>query len=167
MKEEFRDIPNFEGYQVSNFGTVISFKQSKKGRLLKPQKDRYGYIYYNLCGKKKMKAHRLVMMAFCPCEDMYTLQVSHLDDNKENNCLSNLCWATAKENDNWGSRNEKISKNRKNKAGKQVLCIETGVIYPTIAEAARQTGISASLIQKVCSGKTKNKTAGGFHWQYI
>ena len=38
MKEEFRDIPNFEGYQVSNFGTVISFKQSKKGRLLKQQK---------------------------------------------------------------------------------------------------------------------------------
>lgn len=166
MKEEFRDIPNFEGYQVSNFGTVISFKQSKKGRLLKQQKDRYGYIYYCF-GKKKMKAHRLVMMTFCPCENMDNLQVSHLDDNKENNCLSNLCWATPKENDNWGSRNEKISKGRKNKAGKQVLCVETGIIYPTAAEAARQIGVSASLIQKVCSGKTKNKTAGGFHWQYI
>ena len=164
MKEEFRDIPNFEGYQVSNFGTVISFKQTKQGKLLKPQKDRYGYIYYGF-GKKKMKAHRLVMMAFCPCENMDNLQVSHLDDNKENNCLSNLCWATAKENDNWGSRNEKISENRKNKAGKQVLCIETGVIYPTAAEASRQTGIHQDSISRTC--KNKQKTAGGFHWQYI
>ena len=164
MKEEFRDIPNFEGYQVSNFGTVISFKQSKKGRLLKQQKDRYGYIYYCF-GKKKMKAHRLVMMAFCPCENMDNLQVSHLDDNKENNCLSNLCWATAKENDNWDSRNEKISENRKNKAGKQVLCIETGVIYPTAAEASRQTGIHRDSISRAC--RNKQKTAGGFHWQYI
>lgn len=164
MKEEFRDIPNFEGYQVSNFGTVISFKRSKKGRLLKQQKDRYGYIYYCF-GKKKMKAHRLVMMAFCPCENMDNLQVSHLDDNKENNCLSNLCWATAKENDNWGSRNEKISENRKNKAGKQVLCIETGVIYPTAAEASRQTGIHRDSISR--ASRNKQKTAGGFHWQYI
>lgn len=48
---------------------------------------------------------------------------------------------------------------------KKILCIETGIIYESTAEATRQTGISNSLIRGVCYGK--KKSAGGFHWQYV
>lgn len=41
----------------------------------------------------------------------------------------------------------------------------TGTIYPSVAEAERQTGIDAKLIRRVCVGK--RKTTGGYHWKYI
>lgn len=56
-----------------------------------------------------------------------------------------------------------------------VKCIETGIVYPTIHEAERQTGILAQGITACCKGTvystrngiTKRNTAGGFHWEYI
>ena len=41
----------------------------------------------------------------------------------------------------------------------------TGAVYPGIREAAEITGISASSISRSCRGK--QKTAGGFEWEYI
>lgn len=45
-----------------------------------------------------------------------------------------------------------------------VICVETGVEYPSLKEAQAKTGIRYENISKVCSGK--HKTAGGFHWKY-
>lgn len=46
-----------------------------------------------------------------------------------------------------------------------VLCVETGVIFESTAEATRVTGIHNYAIRRVCYGE--RKTAGGYHWQYI
>ena len=51
------------------------------------------------------------------------------------------------------------------KQKKEVRCIETGVIYESINEAARQTQINNSSIGSVASGK--RKTAGGLSWEFI
>ena len=52
---------------------------------------------------------------------------------------------------------------------KQVLCIETNIIYPSCQEAARQLGKikrgQGSFIAEAARGKSK--TAYGFHWKYI
>ena len=48
---------------------------------------------------------------------------------------------------------------------RKVKCIETQVIYESINEAERQTGISHGNIINVCKGKLK--TTGGFHWEYV
>jgi superfamily II DNA or RNA helicase len=45
-----------------------------------------------------------------------------------------------------------------------VICIETGVVYPGINEASRQTGIEAMNIGSVC--RKKRITAGKYHWAY-
>jgi group I intron endonuclease len=50
------------------------------------------------------------------------------------------------------------------KFAKPVLCVETEVIYPSIRNAFRVTGIDASMIMRVCKGR--QRTAGGFHWKY-
>lgn len=42
--------------------------------------------------------HRLVLMAFCPRDDMASLQVNHKDGNPSNNRLENLEWCTCSEN---------------------------------------------------------------------
>lgn len=65
---------------------------------------------------------------------------------------------------------EKIRKTREERGyepvnKRQILCVETGVIYESTAQATRETGISNSLIRRVCYGE--KKSAGGFHWQYV
>jgi hypothetical protein len=45
-----------------------------------------------------------------------------------------------------------------------VRCIETGVVYSTITEAAKVVGIGSGKITMVCKGK--RRTAGGFRWEY-
>lgn len=47
---------------------------------------------------KMCSVHRLVMKAFCPCENMDDLQINHKDGNKLNNYIENLEWSTALKN---------------------------------------------------------------------
>lgn len=47
---------------------------------------------------------------------------------------------------------------------KPVICLETGIIYRSAAEASRQCGISH--ISDCCRNAPKRKTAGGYHWAY-
>ena len=49
---------------------------------------------------------------------------------------------------------------------KRVRCIETGVIYDSIKEAARQTGLCKQKISYCCRGIRYKKT-GGFHWEFV
>lgn len=53
---------------------------------------------------------------------------------------------------------------KNNGKSKQVQCIETGEIYPCIAEASRKTGAPLNSIAMCCRGE--RKTAGGYHWKY-
>lgn len=54
---------------------------------------------------------------------------------------------------------------RQSKAhSKRVLCVETGIIYESLMDAQRKTGIPKGSISKVCNGKLK--TTDGFHWKF-
>lgn len=53
----------------------------------------------------------------------------------------------------------KINKTLKRK---QIICIETKVIYESISEAARQTGISRENLKTSIHGG--RRSAGGYHW---
>ena len=57
---------------------------------------------------------------------------------------------------------EKISNSLK---GKPVICIETGEIFCSVADASRSIGKSYTSVWNVVSGK--KITAGGFHWKYL
>ena len=46
-----------------------------------------------------------------------------------------------------------------------ILCVETGIIYESTAQATRELGIHNYAIRRVCYGE--RKTAGGYHWQYV
>lgn len=49
--------------------------------------------------------------------------------------------------------------------GKPVICIETGEIFCSVADASRSIGKSYSSVWNVVAGK--KITAGGFHWKYL
>ena len=54
------------------------------------------------------------------------------------------------------------NKNNNYAPRRKVICVETGIIYESIASATRQTKINN--IGYACKGKIKH--AGGYHWQY-
>ena len=100
MNEIWKDIDGFNGeYAVSNTGLVKSRKFHKE-RILRPNKDRYGYLIVRLCmnGKEyKRKIHRLVATAFIQ-NPQELPQINHKDGDKTNNNVENLEWCTAKDN---------------------------------------------------------------------
>lgn len=128
MQEIWKPVKDFEGlYEVSNMGNVRSLNYRCTGeiKILKPGKDKRGYLKVNLYKSSKYsskRVHRLVATAFIPNLDNKT-QVNHIDGNKQNNTVSNLEWCTNSENMQhaWrtGLRNEetkrKISESLKGK----------------------------------------------------
>lgn len=50
---------------------------------------------------------------------------------------------------------------------KPVLCVETGIIYNSMREAERLTGINYKRISEVCNNKYGHKSAGGYTWRFV
>ena len=173
-KEIWKDIPNYEGlYQASNLGRVKSLERSyrRKEKILKPGINQYGYYQVALCKQsivKRYLVHRLVWEAFNGTipENM---QVNHINEIKTDNRLENLNLMTAKENSNWGSRNERMTKKLINgKKSKPVLQFTLDGIfvkeYPSAHQVERELGFYQGNIVNCCNGK--RKTAHGFKWKY-
>ena len=169
MNEVWKDIAGFEGqYKVSNKGRVWSEKSQK---YLKVKKTNSGYLQVRLRDKQTNKmvyVHRLVGIAFCP-NPKGLKEINHLDENKENNAATNIQWCTHLENTRYGTRNIRVSMKKTNnilvsfpvdqytKDGKFVRS------YPSIAEAARQTGILCGEISRATRGVYR--TYKGYIWK--
>ena len=157
--EIWKDIEGYEGYQISNMGNVKSLKFGKE-KILKLIKDKSnGYLRVGLYKEGKLKnhyVHRLVAEAFIENHNNFR-EINHRDEDKANNCVSNLEWCDRKYNINYGTRTEKTSK--------RVLCLETNKIYPSLKEVQRQTGFAKSNISNACNGKLKQTY--GFHWSFL
>lgn len=155
------DIKGYEGvYAITTCGKVWSYRTKK---FLKTYQTSKGYekVYlYKDNSVKHPTIHKLVAMAYIPNPNNLP-QVNHKDENKANNSVSNLEWCTNKYNSNYGTRNERMSKSKM----KKVLCIELNRIFDSELQAESELGIGVARISECCSGK--NKTAGGYHWQYV
>ena len=106
MEEVYKVIEGYENYEVSNLGNLRNIKTK---RVLKPGKDSSGYymviLYTNSVGTTK-RIHKLVANAYLDNPDDKKC-VDHINNNRLENNLSNLRWATISEN----SFNQKIAKN--------------------------------------------------------
>ena len=101
MAEEWRRIPGWPDYEVSNLGGVRSWRpyngmaRGAMPRVINGSIDQDGYVRVTLRGNdtrpSKIGVHALVLLAFCgPCPEAH--EPSHLDDNPANNGLDNLIW---------------------------------------------------------------------------
>lgn len=50
--------------------------------------------------------------------------------------------------------------------GKKVKCIETGIVYNSLGEAAKAVGLKCKS-NITTAAKNPTRTAGGYHWEYI
>lgn len=159
-----KDVVGYEGlYAVTSCGKVWSYKSQK---FLKPKEDKDGYliiVLYKNKIRKDAKIHRLVSQAYIPNPEGKP-QVNHRDEDKSNNCVNNLEWATAKENTNYGTRNKRAGEANRNSRGVPVYCVELDKVFLSARGAARELGLQQSNITACVKGK--HKTCGGYHWQY-
>lgn len=116
MAEVWRDIPGYEGrYQVSNLGRVKSLPriterversgkvvhQTIRERILKPAVNNRGYlsVVLRVDGKSVThEVHTLVALAFLGARPSADAQVRHLDGERTNCKVVNLCYGTRSEN---------------------------------------------------------------------
>lgn len=96
LTEEYRQsvVP---GYLVSNLGNVKSLKSA---RGITPYMNKDGYLRVPLrdstLGQKQvhMSIHRMVALAFLGDPPSPDSEVDHEDQDKTNNCVSNLRWSS-------------------------------------------------------------------------
>lgn len=155
--EIYRDVKGYEEfYQVSNYGNVKSLRNNK---LLRQTNHRGGYklVSVSVDGMhKELTVHRLVAQAFIPNPNNYR-DVNHKDGDKANNHVDNLEWVTHSEN----IKHSYITLNqRRNDVA--VVCIETGIKYPSCKVASELTGINKGSINHVINGVARK--AGGYTW---
>ena len=112
--ENYKDVYNYEEqYQVGVNGTIKSKYQNKE-LSQKTRKDTYKEVrlFKDRKGSSKL-SHRVVAETYIGKHDGYNY-VNHLDEDKTNNEINNLVLTTMKENNNYGTRNKRISETLKN-----------------------------------------------------
>lgn len=163
MREIWKDIPSYEGlYSVSTLGKV---KNKKTDKILKPMHNgnKYFQVEIRKNGEpKRCLVHRLVAQSFF--SDFSTdLEVNHKNGNKADNRLCNIELVTRSEN--LIHRIYKLGVPVNNHPIKAVKCIDTGIVYSSVHEAARDVKTTQSNISQCLRGKTK--TAAGLKWVYV
>lgn len=98
-QEEWRPVPGYADYAVSDHGRVVSHKRATP-KLLRAFLSYNGYQQVELLRDrvgKKFKVHQLVALTFIG-ERPEGMETRHLDGDKSNNAASNLIYGTRSEN---------------------------------------------------------------------
>ena len=180
MKEYWRDIDGYKGlYQVSNTGKVRSLDRPVKarggslrifpGKELTLTQNVNGYLTVSLYKEGEQKTflvHRLVASAFVSNDNPKVKKdINHIDFDKTNNNSGNLEWCTKQYNIEYGGIR------KPGPIPKKVRCINNGMIFDSINDAAQYMGLKApSPIYRCCIGQAK--TSGVINgkpgrWEYI
>lgn len=180
-------MPSIGFYEVSNKGNVRStnYENHKKIVMLE-QHLKNGYPNVRLClnGKRKnFNVHRLMMEAFVPNPSNFPA-INHKDEIKTHNFIfvnpdgsvdmekSNLEWCSVEYNDNYGSRNKKISESKKKKHPKaqkiKMISLDGKVldIFNSANQAADFLHKSDSNIISCANHKPHYNTAYGYKWEW-
>ena len=169
--EEWRDVPNFEGYQVSSLGKIRGIDRLKQGRSglrltrgqeMKQMLNKKGYPEVRLRknGTHTRLVHKLVSSAFLVKSEGQT-QINHISGIKTDNSVINLEWVTNSENQKHayklGLQPSRAGEgnSRATLTDKQVTIIKE--LYnseKTIKEVSELLGVNLSIVRQIIYGQS-------------
>ena len=128
----------------------------------------------SLSEKEKEKIS-IGLLKYYSTHEVWNKGIPISEEAREKDRQSNL----GEKNGMWGKKHSKETKRKISESlkgrpcsektkeinSKKIKCIETGKIYCSISEASRELGCHCSNIWRAVAGK--NKTAMGYHWEYI
>lgn len=128
-------------YEVRKDGTVVSYRQTLKGRLMTPVTTSGGYLRYQLFTDDRkpitVYCHRMVALVLIP-NPLRLEQVNHIDGDKTNFHPSNLEWITS--------------------SGNQIHAINTGLKITARGESlSNLTEEDVAEIKRLYSSKSLNQ----------
>jgi hypothetical protein len=97
---DYRDIESFPGYRIGSDGSVLSSRGCKDWRPLRTYVGTHGYFAVGLRKDRKhyvKTCHTLVAITFLGPRPKGQ-EVRHIDGDRLNCRLENLCWGTHSEN---------------------------------------------------------------------
>lgn len=157
----FKDIPGYEGiYSISECGQVKSLPRlikSKTGnyyskeKIIKLSIGTTGYYFFNVCinGKAKSVAiHKMVALTFIGSRPE-NMDIRHLDGNKLNNHISNLCYGTRQQNIEDTQRHGNFKITNKKLSEKDIIKIRKSKI--SYKELAKKYNVKINTIKHVRS----------------
>ena len=153
---EWADIDGFTSYSVSSNGDI---RNKKSGKILRQHDRGNGYksvLLYNESGNHRISTHRIVAGAFVPNPENRP-QINHIDGDKYNNNSDNLEWCSA-------DHNQQHRRNILKSGLRSVVCVETGIQYESIKQAAQSVDSHIPDIVRACKN---DSTAKGLHWKYV
>lgn len=166
MMEVYKDIKGYEGlYQISNLGNVKSLKTGKE-KIMKPFLQRKGYYLIEIRKdnvSKTFAVHRLVAETFISNPDNLP-QVNHINENKTDNRVENLEWCSVGYNNNYGTRNKRISEKKKKEVfqfDKNMILLRT---WESIKLIQEELGFDNTCISRCCNKQVKSSY--GYIWRY-
>lgn len=118
-QEVWMPVPNYESfYQVSNYGKFAVIK--KDGRVLRKLNSATHYLSVSCrdidgTGQKNLYIHTLVAKVFLG-DRPDGMEIRHLDGNRFNNCVSNLCYGSPHENKMDSIKHKTFAKERNGRA---------------------------------------------------
>ena len=171
MEEIWKPIPGFQGrYEASSLGRLRSVPGRKSGSILSQSSDGHGYlkvtVYERIGCRKSVYVHRLIALAFLPNPQCLPC-VNHKDEDKMNNCVSNLEWCTQEYNINYGNRTQKVQEKTWKPVGKYDKEGNLLATYPSVYAAAEANGVYWRFLKKVAQGQPHHLTAKGYVYRYL
>jgi len=158
--ERWKSIPEAPSYSISSFGRVarVSGGQGARPMIRRQDLEHTGYLRVRLSEggvRLRLSVHRLVAFAFLGNPPTDRHQVAHYDGDKTNNHVSNLRWATCKENigdkKRHGTQPRGESQGRSKLTEKDVIAIrESSENYRVLA---KRYGVHKETINRIRSRK--------------
>lgn len=179
IDEVWKDIVGYDDeykglYQISSYGRVRcldrvdSIGRKRLGHIINGAYSGAGYKYVGLTKNAKTtsaRVNRLVALAFIQNKENKPY-VNHKDENKKNNNVENLEWVTAKENSNYGTSIERLSKSQSIPI-KVIYQDNTYEIWDGASIFAREYGNSVDQRHIVDVLKGRRKTHRGLRFEYV
>lgn len=164
----WKDIPEFDGYRISNEGLLQScFVRGSRSHLsaewreVQAHESNNGYMQVTLYRRGARHLHRihvLVLLSFVGPRPS-GFQACHLNGNRKDNCLSNLRWDSVSANHADKNTHGTMSKGSRHGQSRlnetQIVEIRSlfGDGVPT-KEIGRRFGVSATAIHWIKTGRT-------------